>query len=56
MIRNSSRGLLPLQKCLLYRSCVVPITTYSFRLWFFAGAPTKAQMLLLAAMQHKAAL
>ena len=56
MLGNSSRGLLPLQKCLLYRSYVVPIATYSFRLWFFAGAPTKAQMSLLAAMQHKAAL
>ncbi len=27
-----------------------------FRLWFFAGAPTKAQVLLLVAMQWKAAL
>jgi len=56
MLGNSSRGLLPLQKCLLYRSCVVPIATYGFRLWFFTGAPTKAQVLLLAAMQRKAAL
>jgi len=56
MLGNSSRGLLPLQKCFLYRSCVVPIDTYGFRLWFFAGAPTKAQMSLLAAMQRKAAL
>ena len=56
MLGNSSRGLLPLQKCLLYCSCVVPIATYGFRLWFFAGAPTKAQVLLLAAMQRKAAL
>ena len=56
MLGNSSRGLLPLQKRLLYHSCVIPIATYGFRLWFFAGAPTKAQVLLLAAMQHKAAL
>ena len=56
MLGNSSRGLLPLQKCLFYCSCVVPIVTYSFRLWIFARAPTKAQVLLLAAMQHKAAL
>ena len=56
MLGNSARGLLPLQKCLLYCSCVVPITTYSFRLWFFAGALTKAHVLLLAAMQCKAAL
>ena len=50
MLGNSTRGLLPLQKCLLYCSCVVPIATYGFRLWFFAGAPTKAQVLLLAAI------
>ena len=56
MLGNSTRGLLPLQKWLLYHLCVVLIATYGFRLWFFAGAPTKAQVLLLAAMQHKAAL
>ena len=56
ILGNSTRGLLPLQKRLLYHSCVVPIATYSFRLWFFAGASTKAQMLFLAAMQCKAAL
>ena len=56
MLGNSSRDLLPLQKHLLYCSCIVPITTYSFRLWFFARAPTKAQVSLLAAMQRKAAL
>jgi len=55
MLGNSSRGLLLLQKHLLYRSCVVPIATYGFRLWFFAGALTKAQVSLLAAMQRKAA-
>ena len=56
MPRNSSRGFLPLQKCLFYCSCIVPIATYGFRLWFFAGVPTKAQVSLLAAMQRKAAL
>ena len=56
MLGNLSRGLFLLQKCLLYRSYVVPIATYSFRLWFFAGAPTKAQVSLLAAMQRKATL
>ena len=29
---NSSRSLLPLQKCLFYCSCVVLIATYGFRL------------------------
>jgi len=56
MLGNSSRGLLSLQKCLFYCSCVVPIATYGFRLWFFAGAFTKAQISLLTAMQCKAAL
>ena len=56
MLGNSTRGLFPPQKYLLYRSCVVPIATYGFRLWFFAGAPTKAQVSLLTAMQCKAAL
>jgi len=32
MLGNSTRGLLPLQKHLLYHSCVVSIATYSFRL------------------------
>jgi len=30
MLGNSTRGLLPLQKRLLYQSCVVPIATYGF--------------------------
>jgi len=56
MLGNSSRGFLPLQKRLLYWSCVVPIATYDFRLWYFSGAPTKAQVSFLATMQCKAAL
>ena len=55
MLGNSTRGLLLLQKRLIYCLCVVPIATYGFRLWFFAGGPTKAQVSLLAAIQCKAA-
>ena len=50
MLGNLSRGFLLLQKYLFYHSCIVPIATYSFRLWFFARASTKAQVSLLAAM------
>ncbi|KXN84555.1 hypothetical protein AN958_12301 [Leucoagaricus sp. SymC.cos] len=32
MLSNLLWGLTPKQKCLLYRSCVVPIATYSFHL------------------------
>ena len=46
MLGNSTKGLLSL----LYCSCIISITTYGFRLWFFARASTKAQILLLAAM------
>jgi len=56
ILGNSSRGLLPLQKRLLYQFCIVPIATYGFRLWYFSGAPTKAQVSLLAFMQCKTAL
>jgi len=56
MLGNSSWGLFSLQKRLLYQACVVPIATYGFRLWYFSGAPTKAQVSLLATMQRKAAL
>jgi len=30
MLRKSSRGLIPTQKQLLYRSCVLPVTLYGF--------------------------
>jgi len=40
----------------LFYSYVVLITTYSFWLWFFTRASAKIQILLLAAIQCKAAL
>jgi len=39
MLRNSSRGLIPTQKWLLYRSCVLPITPYGFQLWYYNKTP-----------------
>ncbi|CAA7270779.1 unnamed protein product [Cyclocybe aegerita] len=56
MLGNSTRGLLPKQRRLLYRSCVVPIATYSYRLWYFDGACNKGAMNQLKRMQQKAAL
>ncbi|CAA7267368.1 unnamed protein product [Cyclocybe aegerita] len=56
MLGNSTRGLSPKQCCLLYRSCVVPIATYSYRLWYFDGACNKGAMNQLKWMQRKAAL
>src|SRR5882757_1379574 len=56
MLGNSVRGLTPLQKRLLYRSCVLPVTTYGFRLWFFKGARNKKTLKNLNSMQRRAAL
>jgi len=53
MLGNSTRYLLLLQKYLFYHSYIIPIATHGFRLWFFAKAPTKAQISLLIAIQHK---
>ncbi|CAA7264629.1 unnamed protein product [Cyclocybe aegerita] len=56
MLGNSTRGLSPKQRKLLYRSCVVPIATYGYRLWYFDGACNKGVMNQLKWMQQKAAL
>jgi len=51
MLGNSSRGLLPIQKRLLYRMCVLPIALYGFQLWFFKGAPIVKNITELKKMQ-----
>jgi len=56
MLGNSSRGLLPIQKCLLYRTYIVPIALYRFQLWFFKETPTLKNIMELKKMQHRAAL
>jgi len=38
MLRNSARELLSLQKQLLYRIYIIPITLYGFSLWFYNKA------------------
>ena len=48
--------ILPNQKQLLYRTCVLPITLYGFQLWFFKGAPTVKNLSELKKMQQRAAL
>ena len=56
MLGNSSRGLLPIQKRLLYRTCILPIALYGFQLWFFKGAPIIKNITELKKMQRRAAL
>jgi len=56
ILGNSSRGLLPIQKRLLYRTCILPIALYGFQLWFFKGAPIIKNITELKKMQQRAAL
>lgn len=56
MLGNSNRGLSPSQKRLLYRTCILPIATYSFQLWYFKGAPVHYSLKDLRKMQRRAAL
>ena len=56
MLGNSSHGILPMQKRLLYRTCILPIAVYGFNLWFFKGAPIVKNINELKKIQHKADL
>ena len=53
---NFSRGLFPIQKCLLYRMCILPMALYGFQLWFFKGTPIFKNINKLKKMQRWAAL
>jgi len=39
ILGNSNNRINPLQKCLLYRTCVLSITLYGFQLWFYNYVP-----------------
>jgi len=39
LLSSSSCGLIPQQKCLLYKSYVLPIVLYRYQLWFYNKAP-----------------
>ncbi|KXN81508.1 hypothetical protein AN958_04500 [Leucoagaricus sp. SymC.cos] len=56
MLGNSLRGLSSKQKHLLYRFCIVPITTYGFHLWCHGLYPHKAHLISLNKIQHHAAI
>jgi len=56
MLGNLSQGLLPLQKRLLYYTCILPIVLYRFQLWFFKSAPTYFSLQNLQKIQRWTAL
>jgi len=51
MLGNSTRGLLFVHKCLLYRTYIMSIALYSFQLWCFKGAPLYYLLKELSKMQ-----
>ena len=56
LLGNSSRGISPVQKHLLYRCCTLPIALYGFQLWFYNKAPLSYHMKNLNKMQRRAAI
>jgi len=56
LLGNSSRGISPIQKRLLYRCCILPIAIYGFQLWFYIKAPISYHMKTLNKMQRRAAI
>ena len=47
MLGNSVRGLPSHLKCLIYISCILPVMTYGYHLWFFKGSPYKGYLNIL---------
>ena len=56
LLGNSSRGISPIQKRLLYRCCVLLIALYGFQPWFYNKAPISYHMKTLNKMQRRAAI
>jgi hypothetical protein len=55
LLGNSNRGLTPQHKRLLYLSCILPIMTYGFRLWYQPQQRQKTLIKTLSQAQHTAA-
>jgi len=56
IISNSNCSINPSQKRLLYRSYILPITLYGFRLWFYKCALIAYHLKALGKMQRRAAI
>ena len=56
LLGNSTRGISPIQKHLLYRYCVLLIALYRFQLWFYNKAPLSYPLKILGKMQRRATI
>lgn len=53
ILSNLVHKLIPNQKWLLYRSCVLSIALYGFQLWFYNRAPLSYSLKILRKMQKR---
>ena len=51
MLGNLSRDLIPLQKCRLYRYCVLLIALYGFQAWYYNKVPLNYPIKILRKLQ-----
>ena len=56
ILGNSTQSLIPQQKQLLYRRCILSITLYSFQLWLYKKVPLLYPLRKLNKIQHRAAI
>ena len=56
ILSNLIKGLNPQQKQLLYRSCILPITLYSFQMWYYNKALLSYPLKTLGKLQRRAIL
>ena len=56
ILGNSSQDIISIQKCLLYKCYILPITLYSFQLWFYNYTPLLYPLKILNKIQRKAAI
>ena len=47
ILGNSSYGIIPTQKCLLYRCCILLMSLYGFQLWFYNCTPLSYPLKIL---------
>ena len=56
LLGNSSHSIIPTQKHLLYRCCILSIVLYGFQLWFYNCAPLSYPLKILGKMQRRATI
>jgi len=56
ILGNSLQGIIPTQKHLLYRCCILPIALYGFQLWFYNCTPLSYPLKILGKMQRRATI